>query len=172
MQLGNEITGVPYGFKGTAVEDIKRMALEYRNAIALKVDVAEIERKQNLLDYHLAQDSLTICSMLAQWLLPARIRKYAVHIRRYDRAVVMFALHLYRCGRRTNRLVMLHTSSGPATGFSFTIARNDSHCGIREKPRLSDSGCPLPPPGTLLRAPNQRFAQCLPWPDRRNSVDL
>jgi len=36
MQLGNEITGVSYGFKGTAVEDIKRMALEYRNAIALK----------------------------------------------------------------------------------------------------------------------------------------
>jgi hypothetical protein len=57
MQLGRESTSVSYGFKGTAVEDIKKIALEYRNAVALKTDVAQIEMKQNLLDYHLAQDS-------------------------------------------------------------------------------------------------------------------
>jgi hypothetical protein len=57
MQLGTESTSVSYGFKGTAVEDIKKIALEYRNAVALKADVAQIEMKQNLLDYHLAQDS-------------------------------------------------------------------------------------------------------------------
>jgi hypothetical protein len=57
MQLGRESTSVSYGFKGTAVEDIKKIALEYRDALALKADVAQIEMKQNLLDYHLAQDS-------------------------------------------------------------------------------------------------------------------
>ena len=57
MQLGRESTSVSYGFKGTAVENIKKIALEYRNAVALKADVAQIELKQNLLDYHLAQDS-------------------------------------------------------------------------------------------------------------------
>jgi hypothetical protein len=57
MQLGKEGTTVSYGFKGTAVEDIKKLALEYRNAVALKTDVAQIEIKQNLLDYHLGQDS-------------------------------------------------------------------------------------------------------------------
>ena len=57
IQLGNESTIVSYGFKGTAVEDIKNVALEYRNAVALKADVAQIEMRQSLLDYHLAQDS-------------------------------------------------------------------------------------------------------------------
>ena len=57
MQLGKEITTVSYGFKGTAVEDIKKVALEHRNAVALKADVAEIEMRQSLLDYQLAQDS-------------------------------------------------------------------------------------------------------------------
>jgi hypothetical protein len=57
MQLGRESTSVSYGFKGRAVEDIKKMALEYRNAVALRADVAQIEMNQNLLDYHLAQDS-------------------------------------------------------------------------------------------------------------------
>jgi hypothetical protein len=59
MQLGRESTSVSYGFKGTAVEDIKKIALEYRNAVALKADVAQVEMKQNLLDYHLAQDSFS-----------------------------------------------------------------------------------------------------------------
>ena len=57
MELGKEDTTVSYGFKGTAVEDIKKLALEYRNAVALKTGVAQIEMRQNLLDYHLAQDS-------------------------------------------------------------------------------------------------------------------
>jgi hypothetical protein len=57
MQAGKEITTVSYGFKGTAIDDVKKVALEYRNAVALKTDVAEIEMRQNLLDYQLAQDS-------------------------------------------------------------------------------------------------------------------
>jgi hypothetical protein len=57
MQLGKEGTTVSYGFKGTAVEDLKKLALEYRNAVALKTDVAQIEMRQSLLDYRLAQDS-------------------------------------------------------------------------------------------------------------------
>jgi hypothetical protein len=57
MQLGRESTTVSYGFKGTAIEDIKKVAREYRNAFALKADVAQIEMRQNLLNYHLAQDS-------------------------------------------------------------------------------------------------------------------
>jgi hypothetical protein len=57
IQLGKESAIVSYGFKGTAAEDIKKIALEYRNAVALKADVAQIEMRQNLLDYHLAQDS-------------------------------------------------------------------------------------------------------------------
>jgi hypothetical protein len=57
MQLGKEGTTVSYGFKGRAVQDIKKLALEYRNAVALKGDVAQIETKQDILDYHLAQDS-------------------------------------------------------------------------------------------------------------------
>jgi hypothetical protein len=59
MQLGKESTIVSYGFKGTAVEKIKKVALEYRNAIALKADFAQIEMRQNVLDYHLAQDSFS-----------------------------------------------------------------------------------------------------------------
>jgi hypothetical protein len=57
MQVGRESTTVSYGFKGTAIEDIKKIALEYRNAAARKADVAQIEMRQTLLDYHLAQDS-------------------------------------------------------------------------------------------------------------------
>ena len=57
VQLGKERTIVSYGFKGTALKDIKKVALEYRNATARKADVAEIEKRQSLLDYHLAQDS-------------------------------------------------------------------------------------------------------------------
>jgi hypothetical protein len=56
MQLGKESTVVSYGFKGAAVEDIRKFALEYRGAIALGADVASIEMRQKLLDYHLAQD--------------------------------------------------------------------------------------------------------------------
>ena len=57
IQLGKEDTTVSYGFKGTAAEDIRKSAREYRNAVALKADVAQIEMQQSILDYHLAQDS-------------------------------------------------------------------------------------------------------------------
>jgi hypothetical protein len=57
MQPGKEGAIVAYGFKGTALQDIGNLAQEYRSAAALKADVAPIEMKQNLLDYHLAQDS-------------------------------------------------------------------------------------------------------------------
>jgi hypothetical protein len=57
MQVGKESTTVSYGFKGTAVEDIKNIALEYRDVIARQGDVAPIEARQNLLNYHLAQDA-------------------------------------------------------------------------------------------------------------------
>ncbi len=57
MQLSTESTVVAYGFKEAAVEDIKKYALEYRDAIARQADVAQIEMRQNILDYHLAQDS-------------------------------------------------------------------------------------------------------------------
>jgi hypothetical protein len=59
MQPGNENTIVSYGFKGTALEDIKKVALEYRNATARKANVTQIEMRQTLLDYHLAQDSFS-----------------------------------------------------------------------------------------------------------------
>ena len=57
MQPGEENAIVAYGFKTAAVEDIRKLALEYRDAVAHKADVAQIEMKQNLLDYRLAQDS-------------------------------------------------------------------------------------------------------------------
>src|SRR5206468_7954495 len=45
--------------------------------------------------------------MRAPWILLATMRKYAGRIR--------------------------NTSSGQAIGFSFTIARNNPHCGIKQK---------------------------------------
>jgi hypothetical protein len=59
MQLGEERTSVAYGLKGTAIQDVRQAALEYRNAIALKSDVASIELKQSLLDQRLAQESFS-----------------------------------------------------------------------------------------------------------------
>ena len=58
VQPGKESTSVSYGFRGSAVEDIKKIALEYRRAIALEADVAQIEVRQDILDYHLAKESL------------------------------------------------------------------------------------------------------------------
>ena len=57
VQPGKESTSVSYGFRGSAVEDIKKIALEYRKAVSLKTDVAQIGLRQNLLGYHLAKDS-------------------------------------------------------------------------------------------------------------------
>jgi hypothetical protein len=57
MQLGTESAIVSYGFREAAIQEIKKVALEYRNAVALKADVAPIEKKQGILNYQLAQDS-------------------------------------------------------------------------------------------------------------------
>jgi hypothetical protein len=59
IQLGEKDTVVSYGFKGAAVVDIKEIASEYRNAMARQADVAQIEERQNLLDYRLARESFT-----------------------------------------------------------------------------------------------------------------
>jgi hypothetical protein len=59
VQPGRESSIVSYGFKGTAVEQIRKVALEYRDAIVRHADVAPIELKESLLDYHLARDSFT-----------------------------------------------------------------------------------------------------------------
>jgi hypothetical protein len=72
MQPGEAGTIVSYGFKGTAVEDIKKIALEYRNAVAQKADVAPIEMRQNVLDYHLARDSFNDYLQYACPVDPAR----------------------------------------------------------------------------------------------------
>jgi len=57
IQPAKESTIVSYGFKGSVLEDIRNLALEYRTALARKQDVAPIQMKQELLDYHIAQDS-------------------------------------------------------------------------------------------------------------------
>ena len=73
MQPGEEDTIVSYGFKGTALEDIRKLALEYRDAVALKADVTQIEMRQNLsITIWLKTVSTTICSMRAQWILLAK----------------------------------------------------------------------------------------------------
>jgi hypothetical protein len=59
IQLGDESAVVSYGFRGTALEEIRKVALEYRNAVAAKADVAPIDVKQNILDYHLARESFS-----------------------------------------------------------------------------------------------------------------
>ena len=57
IQLGKENAVVSYGFKGTALEEIRKMAEQYRTAVAGKTDPAGIEMSQNILDYHLDQES-------------------------------------------------------------------------------------------------------------------
>jgi hypothetical protein len=57
VELAEPATVVSYGFKGIAIEEIKKSAQEYRDAIARQADVAPIEMRQQILDYHLAQDS-------------------------------------------------------------------------------------------------------------------
>ena len=59
MQPGNPGTIVSYGLKKPAIEDIKKVALEYRTAIALTSDLAPVIRSRDLLDYHLGQDSFS-----------------------------------------------------------------------------------------------------------------
>jgi hypothetical protein len=57
VQPGNQGTMVSYGLKKPAVEDIKKVALQYRKAIALTSDLAPVIRSRDLLDYHFVQDS-------------------------------------------------------------------------------------------------------------------
>src|SRR5215471_7316039 len=57
VQCGEESAIVSYGFKNAAIEEIRNVALEYRNAVARKADVSRMEKEQSLLSYRLAQDS-------------------------------------------------------------------------------------------------------------------
>jgi hypothetical protein len=58
VQLGEEDTVVSYGFKGTALEDIKELALEHRRAAARRGDAARIEANQKILSSRLARDAV------------------------------------------------------------------------------------------------------------------
>jgi hypothetical protein len=57
VQPDNQKTIVSYGFKKPAIREIKKLAAEYRSAIAQASDLATVIRNRDLLDYHLAQDS-------------------------------------------------------------------------------------------------------------------
>jgi len=58
VQLGEEQdTVVAYGFKGTALEDIKDLALAYRDAAVRHGDAPLIEAQQDRLDAHLATEA-------------------------------------------------------------------------------------------------------------------
>jgi len=59
LQLGKEDTVVSYGFRGSAVEEIKKIGDEYRNAVAVRSDVAPIEAKLTALNYQLAEESFS-----------------------------------------------------------------------------------------------------------------
>jgi hypothetical protein len=59
MQSGNQGAIVSYGLKKPAIEDIQKVALEYRTASALRGDLAPVIQRRDLLDYHLAQDSFS-----------------------------------------------------------------------------------------------------------------
>ena len=55
MQLDKDFTSVAYGFKGTALEEIKKVALGYRAAVD-QSDLAVIELQRDRLELHLAQE--------------------------------------------------------------------------------------------------------------------
>jgi hypothetical protein len=57
IQPGKPVTIVSYGLKKPVVENIKKVAKAYRDAVASKSDIAPALRDRDLLDYHLAQDS-------------------------------------------------------------------------------------------------------------------
>ena len=70
MELTDEITSMSYGLKAVVIDEIKKNALAYhetQSRLASLVDwhgttaprekIAEIDLRQNLLDYHIAQDS-------------------------------------------------------------------------------------------------------------------
>jgi hypothetical protein len=57
LELGKEDTIVSYGFKGTALAEIKKLAAEYRGAAAIEADVAAMEMRRSRLDAQLADES-------------------------------------------------------------------------------------------------------------------
>ncbi len=58
MQVSRQnVSSVSYGFKRPVIEQIKKNAEAYRNAMAQQEDVAPIQLRQNILDYRLAQES-------------------------------------------------------------------------------------------------------------------
>jgi len=59
VELGKEDTVVSYGFRGTALTDIQRLAVEYRSAAASKADVAGLAMRRDLLDAQLADESFS-----------------------------------------------------------------------------------------------------------------
>jgi hypothetical protein len=57
MQLAGETTVLSYGFKGTALQEIREVGQEYRNALARNADLTSVEVRQNVLDYRLGRES-------------------------------------------------------------------------------------------------------------------
>ena len=55
IQLDKDVTTVAYGFKGTAIEEVKKVALGYRSAVD-QSDRAAIELERDRLDVQLAQE--------------------------------------------------------------------------------------------------------------------
>ena len=77
VELGKEDAVVSYGFKGAALADIQRLAAEYRAAAAIKADVAGIERRRDLLDVQLADDSF---NDYLQYACPVDLARHDVEV--------------------------------------------------------------------------------------------
>lgn len=82
MQIGKEeISNVTYGFKRSAIDEIKKNAEACRSAVTRNEDAGPIEMKQNILNYHLAQDSYHEYLKHAYLLEVARSNKDACRVR-------------------------------------------------------------------------------------------
>lgn len=57
VQLGDKVSDVSYGFKKSVVDEIKKNAQAYNDAMARNEDPAPIEMKQKIFNYHLTRDS-------------------------------------------------------------------------------------------------------------------
>lgn len=55
MQLGKDLISVSYGFKGTAIEEVKKVALRYRTEV-YQSDLSTTELERDRLDIQLAQE--------------------------------------------------------------------------------------------------------------------
>ena len=77
VELGKEDAVVSYGFKGAALADIQRLAAEYRAAAAIKADVAGIERRRDLLDAQLADESF---NDYLQYACPVDLARHDVEV--------------------------------------------------------------------------------------------